>query len=158
MTDMLVRLYDLPELDTVIRSQAEKGIIIRRGLAPEKHIVLDWITNHFGLHWRSECDVTFSNTPVSCFVATKNNTLLGFACYDATRRGIFGPTGVQDDARGQGVGKALLLACLHDMWMQGYGYAAIGGVGPVEFYQKAVGATVIEDSTPGIYFDMLRGE
>lgn len=34
---------------------------------------------------------------------------------------------------------------------QGYAYAIIGGVGPAEFYAKAVGAVLIEGSSPGIY-------
>lgn len=39
---------------------------------------------------------------------------------------------------------------------QGYAYAIIGGVGPVEFYAKTVGAVVIEGSDPGIYRGMIR--
>jgi hypothetical protein len=42
------------------------------------------------------------------------------------------------------------------MRYEGYGYAIIGAVGPIEFYQKVVGATVIEDSTPSVYGGMLR--
>lgn len=38
---------------------------------------------------------------------------------------------------------------------EGYAYAIIGGVGPVAFYEKCVGARVIPDSTPGIYRDFL---
>jgi hypothetical protein len=34
---------------------------------------------------------------------------------------------------------------------EGYAYAVIGGVGPAEYYRRAIGATVIEGSTPGIY-------
>jgi predicted N-acetyltransferase YhbS len=49
------------------------------------------------------------------------------------------------------VGRALLLACLHAMRERGYAYAVIGGVGPAEYYRRAVGATAIEGSTPGIY-------
>lgn len=82
--------------------------------------------------------------------------LVGFACYDATCKGFFGPTGVDDVCRGKGVGTALLLACLHDMRAQGYGYAVIGGAGPVAFYEKTVGAIEIPDSKPGIYKGMLR--
>lgn len=37
----------------------------------------------------------------------------------------------------------------------GYAYAIIGGVGPADFYARAVGAVEIPDSTPGIYADML---
>ena len=40
----------------------------------------------------------------------------------------------------------------------GYGYAIIGGVGPAEFYEKAVGATIIQGSEPGIYKGVLTWE
>ena len=59
--------------------------------------------------------------------------------------------------RRQGIGRALLLACLHGMWEEGYGYGIIGSAGPVDFYKKTVGAIVIEDSSPGVYRGMLRG-
>ena len=41
------------------------------------------------------------------------------------------------------------------MRLKGYGYAAIGAVGPAEFYRKAVGAVPIPNSWPGIYHDLL---
>ena len=41
------------------------------------------------------------------------------------------------------------------MRQQGFGYAIIGGVGPAEFYSKAVGAVAIEGSEPGIYRGLL---
>ena len=62
---------------------------------------------------------------------------------------------MDESLRGKGAGAALLLACLHDMATLGYGYAVIGGAGPVAFYEKVCGATVIEGSVPGIYKDML---
>lgn len=152
MTDMLVKLYDLPPMMTL----DDPNVRLRRAIAPEKHVVLDWISQHFNNHWRSECDVAFAHQPIGCFVATEGTSLLGFACYDATKRGFFGPTGVAEAARGRGLGKALLLACLHDMYAQGYAYAIIGGIGPAEFYESVVGATLIEGSTPGAYDNMLR--
>lgn len=157
MPDMLVKLYELPPLEPVLQQQSDLGIEIRRALAPEKHLVLAWIKQNFSDYWVSECDVAFSHVPVGCFIAIENGSLLGFSCYDATARGFFGPTGVGDAARGRGVGKALLLIALHDMRAQGYGYGIIGGVGPAEFYAKAAGATLIENSSPSIYKGLLRG-
>mgnify|MGYP005844928123 CR=1 FL=1 len=159
MTDMLVRLYALPPLEPALDGQCAVGIVIRRAIAPEKHHVLNWIRASFGEYWASECDVAFAHVPVGCFLAVtaEGGALIGFGCYDTTARGFFGPTGVSEAARGRGTGTALLLACLHDMRAQGYGYGIIGGVGPIDFYQRAVGATVIEDSTPGVYAGMLRG-
>lgn len=160
MTDMLVKLYALPELAPVLAKQQTAGIDIRRALTSERHFVLPWVREqfreHFSNYWASECAVALSHHPVSCFIAVQAGKIVGFACHEATNKGFFGPTGVLESARGRGIGAALLLACLHDMWAQGYAYAIIGAVGPVEFYQKVVGATIIEDSTPGIYRGALR--
>jgi predicted N-acetyltransferase YhbS len=81
--------------------------------------------------------------------------VIGFAAYECTRRAFFGPTAVAEAHRGAGVGTALLLAALHGLAELGYVYGIIGGVGPAEFYAKAVGATLIPDSAPGIYTDSL---
>lgn len=155
MPDLLVKLYTLPEITPTIEALAAQGIVIRRSLAPEKHVVVEWVRQHFSSHWASETDVAYTNHPVSCFVATHEGKLIGFACYDSTARDFFGPTGVDDALRGRGVGKALLLACLHDMRSQGYGYAIIGAAGPVDFYVRSVGAIPIEDSWPGVYRGLL---
>ena len=80
---------------------------------------------------------------------------MGFACHDATCPNFFGPTGVAANERTHGIGKALLFNCLDAMKSQGYGYAIIGGVGPAEFYTKAVGAIPIEGSEPGVYRGLL---
>lgn len=158
MTDMLVKLYTLQPLEPLIQAQAAHDITIRRALPPEKHVIAAWVGERFGAAWTSELERTLAQNPVSCFIATHQNALIGFACYDATRLGFFGPTGVSEAARGKGTGGALLLACLHDMYAKGYGYAIIGGVGPVEFYAKYAGATVIPESTPGIYAGLLSIE
>lgn len=158
MPDMLVKLYELPPMYPFLEQQEAAGIVIRRGLAPEKHVVADWIGQYFGLLWRSECEVAFARQPISCFVATEGEKLIGFACYDATMRGFFGPTGVSEVARGRGAGRALFMACLHDMWAQGYGYAIIGAAGPTAFYKKAVSAIEIPDSWPGVYRGLLNSE
>ncbi|HMO55107.1 MAG TPA: hypothetical protein PJ994_11425, partial [Tepidiformaceae bacterium] len=73
-----------------------------------------------------------------------------------TRPDYFGPTGVAESQRGSGIGKVLLLQCLESLAAQGYAYAIIGGVGPAEFYEKTVGATLIPGSEPGIYRNMVR--
>ncbi len=155
--DMLVKLYTLPEQHTLLAALAAEGITVRRSIAPEKHVVTEWVRQLFSPFWQSEAEVAFAHTPVSCFVATHEGKPIGFGCYDTTQRGFFGPTGVDETYRGRRIGKALLLACLHDMRAQGYGYAVIGGAGPVDFYIGAVGAMPIPDSIPGVYAGMLRG-
>jgi GNAT superfamily N-acetyltransferase len=156
--DMLVRLYELPKLEPIIKVMEEKGITIRPGLPPEKHLVLAWIREHFGKGWESEADVAFANKPSTIILAVddKAKQLVGFGCYEATCKCFFGPTGVHPDYRGREIGKALLLACLHGLTQLGYAYAVIGGAGPMEFYKKSVGAMEIPGSVPGIYKGLLR--
>jgi hypothetical protein len=42
------------------------------------------------------------------------------------------------------------------MRAMGYGYAVVGAAGAPEFFRRVAAATVIEDSTPGLYGGMLR--
>jgi GNAT superfamily N-acetyltransferase len=149
--DLLVKLYDLPELDPVLTAQKDQGIEIRRGIPPEKHVIVNWVRDNCNMRYASECEMAFSHHPVSCYIVVDNGQLVGFACYEATCKDFFGPMEVLSSAQGRGVGKALLLACLYDMAAQGYAYAIIGRAGPFEFYRKTVGAIIIEGSEPGIY-------
>jgi predicted N-acetyltransferase YhbS len=64
--------------------------------------------------------------------------------------------GVVDQVKGRGIGRSLVLACMEGLRELGYVYGIIGAAGPVEFYQKTVGAVVIENSDPGIYRDFLK--
>jgi ribosomal protein S18 acetylase RimI-like enzyme len=156
MTDMLVKLYEIQDDWTFLAEQAARGITVRKPIGPERQLVIDWVREHFDDAWASEADVAYSNRPITCFVALQRQTLIGFACYDATTLGFFGPSGVDEEQRGRGIGKALLLACLLDMKLKGYGYAIIGDVGPAEFYMKVAKAVEIPNSTPGVYKGMLR--
>lgn len=153
MPDMLVKLYRLPPLER--ERMKKEDYEIRRAMAPDKFQVVEWVKQHSGIYAAGECDVSFSHTPISCFVATRKGKMIGYACYDATAPDFFGPTKVLEQEQGKGIGKQLLLASLWAMRQEGYGYAVIGDVGPVEFYEKCVGAMVIPDSGPGIYEDFL---
>jgi hypothetical protein len=156
MSDLLVNLLTLPELATALELAGSFGFEVRRALAPEKHLVIRWVQEQFSASWSSECEIAFARQPVSCFIATKEKQICGFAAYEATCRNFFGPLGVETACQGHHVGEALLLSALHAMRAEGYAYAIIGGVGPVEFFTKTVGATLIEGSQPGIYRGMLK--
>ena len=157
MSDLLVPLYKLPP-----RSQGESsaivggGVTIRRANTFELTVVMDFIKKEFSQGWADETAAVFGRQPIPCFIATDNKKVIGFATVDSTRRGFFGPTGVASTERGRGVGKALLIASLWDLFDMGYAYAVIGAAGPVDFYVKTVNAIIIPDSTPGIYTDMLE--
>ena len=156
MPDLLVNLSKVPPLNPLLAELENQGIRIRRAQPFEISPLRSFIEQEFSRSWADEVSVGFANKPVSIFIATIDGKIVGFAAYECTRRSFFGPTGVSKTQRGRGVGTALLIASLQGLSEMGYVYGIIGGAGPVEFYQKTVGAIVIADSTPGIYTDLLR--
>lgn len=160
MADMLVRLYKFKEDRQIMEALEAEGIRIKQALAPDMSKVTTFAEKNFSLNWADECRAAFSNHPVSCYLAVKDRRIIGFACYDCTAKGFFGPIGVLEEFRGRKIGTALLGRCLTGLWNGGYAYAIIGWPNePAKaFYAKAAGATVIEDSTPGIYGHMVSVE
>lgn len=155
MPDLLVNLLKLPPLEPAMVAAKASGILVRRAQPFEITNVRSFIEKGFAVGWADEISVGFANKPVSVYIAIAQREIVGFAGYECTRRNFFGPTGVIENMQGRGLGKALLLACLWGLREMGYVYAIIGGVGPGEFYEKTVGATVIPDSDPGIYTNLL---
>lgn len=155
--DMLVKLYDLPDDTDLCRRLGERGVSIKRVLAPDRARVLEFVRSEFGDGWTHECETALAAQPANCYVAVKDRKVIGFSCFEATAKNFFGPIGVAADCRTGGVGTALMLACFHSMWEMGYGYAIIGWVGDARgFYERTVGAQMIPDSHPGVYRRMIR--
>ena len=153
MPDLLVNLLKLPPAE--MRSPE---FVVRRAQPFEISAVRAFVTQNFSVAWADEISVGFARQPVSVFVAINNHELAGFAAYECTRRGFFGPMGVISRAQGKGIGRVLLLAALAGLREMGYVYAIVGAAGPVGFYQKTVGAIVIPDSEPGIYMGVLKSK
>ena len=156
MTDMLVNLY----ADNMTDGRPElkqKGIFIQRALALDTKSISAFIDQNFSETcpgWVDECKTSLYRHPISCFVAIKDKEIAGFACYDATAKGMVGPIGVAESYRKHGIAKALLYSCFEAMKMDGYAYAAIGWVSSENFYKKACGAIPIPGSFPGVYSRM----
>jgi predicted N-acetyltransferase YhbS len=156
MPDMLVNLLKLAPLDPLLDKLRGEGVIVRRAQPHEITTVRAFVLEHFDAGWADEISVGYSSKPVSVFIATREQRVIGFSAYECTRRSFFGPTGVASGERGRGIGHALLLASLWGLREMGYAYGIIGGAGPTEFYERAVRATIIPDSVPGIYADPIR--
>lgn len=158
MPDMLVNLLRLPPVGPALEGLRAAGFVVRRARPWELTEVREFVAGNFGRAWADEISVGFARQPVTVFVALREGRLVGFAAYECTRKNFFGPTGVLEGERGRGLGRALLLASLRGLRELGYAYAVIGGVGPAGFYERAVGARLIPDSSPGVYADPLRPE
>lgn len=150
-TDLLVNLYELPPEETT-----SSDIRYLRLLSPNIHQLEDFILAHFSKGWVSEIKVGCYQVNPTVFIAVKGEKIVGFAGYDCTAKGFFGPTGVDPKHQGHGIGKNLLLKTLHAMKESGYAYAIIGGgKGKAGFYQKCANATLIK-SKESIYSRMIK--
>ena len=156
MPDMLVRLYDLPDASPYYQRAAAAGVTARRADPWDHARYRRFVEETFGELWAVEADLAYRHSPITAFVAEREGRIVGFAAYECTRRGFFGPTGVMPDERGRGTGGALLFRCLESMREMGYAYAIIGGVGPQRYYEKLCGAFVIPGSDVGIYGSLYQ--
>jgi len=170
MSDLIVKLYD-PSLTTALTNSPANlladegspfadGVIIKRAHIIDKEAILSFIRQTFpnSLPWVNECEYSLFNQPTTCFIAVQHNQVVGFACYDATAKGFFGPMGVNPALRGLGVGRSLLFRCLTAMKEVGYAYAIIGwpATEAVDFYHRVAGAIPIPDSGPESSIYQLR--
>lgn len=141
--DMIVSLYGLPEFEPI------EGIRIKRAFVGDKDTILEFIRERFHKNWVYEAEHALMADVSKCFIATENGRIVGFACFDASAKGFFGPTGVDPSRRGRKIGRALLRRTLHAMREYGYAYAIIGWVSDAEmFYRKTVGAEFIKGGAP----------
>jgi predicted N-acetyltransferase YhbS len=150
MQDLLVPLYKLPSPPI-----ASDNLLVRTIFPAEIKQVSEWVRQKFGEGWASELEYAANQSPVCSYVALQDRVIIGFACFNAAARGVFGPTGITESARGEGVGTQLLFRALQDMRAQGYAYAIIGAAGPIDYYRKTVGAITFNDGAPGFLKSLM---
>jgi len=157
MADMLVKLYNMPHSHDIEEILLGSGIKIKKALAPDRSRIIAFSRTCAKDDYSDEVRAAFSNNPVTCYIATKEKEIIGFACYEATAKNFFGPMAVLESERKKGIGKALLLKSLESMQELGYAYAIIGWPtkSAVGFYKKCVGATMIDEKSSGVYKRMI---
>ena len=146
--DMLVPLLALPPVGPQRERLRDQGIAVRRAKVWEAGLLRDFIVEHLFPPWAEEAAVAFSNKPISAFLAFEGVRTVGFAAYECTYRGVFGPVGVDAPYRERGIATVLLHECLASMREMGYIYAIIGQAGPRAFFEKACGAMAVPEDWP----------
>ncbi len=127
------------------RRLSSAGVRVRRVRAEEAARFDAYLADRWDGAWRTEAMLALGNDPISAFVAERGGEFVGFAVYDVNQfENSFGPTGVNEELRGSGIGKALLFSCLEDLRRLGHAEAVIGAVGPVPFYHRAAGARIAD--------------
>ncbi|MBQ7160430.1 MAG: GNAT family N-acetyltransferase [Clostridia bacterium] len=154
--DVLINLYNLPEdaRRDPRPELAKQGIQIKRALPCDRSEIRRFIESEFSEGWADEAERGLYNLPSSLFIATFEERVVGFAAYDSTALGYYGPLGVASDMRKRGIGEALSNVCLNAMREKGYGYIIINA-GPVDYYVRRYNGMVIGDHI-GVYENMIH--
>ncbi len=116
------------------------GYQVRRASRADSEGLSAAISIGFGGAWPFEIERALANDPPGVHVAWRDGRPAAFAAHDGNNQGLgwFGPAGTWPEHRGQGLGEALLVACLVDISAR-HDVAEIAWVGPRDFYEHAVG-------------------
>ena len=141
--DMIVNLYS--------RNQWSKNCeYVRNLFVSDLERMVEFMAEKFPdeTGWIHEITRAIMND--TCVVAVQNGKIIGFACWDATAKGYFGPFGVAKEHRNKGIGTDIFCECMNQMKKHGYGYCIIGWVSEkaCEFYKKVGDAVYIPGSSP----------
>jgi len=143
-TNVLIGVRDNPRVSTtraaaLAAAAAERGYQVRRA-HPDERAVLDAVAAEFGGAWPFELERALGHDPAGVHVAIKDGAYCAFAAHDGNNRGLgwFGPTGTWPAHRRQGLGEALLVACLVDVAVH-HARCEVAWIGPRSFYDKVAG-------------------
>ncbi|HVV87796.1 MAG TPA: GNAT family N-acetyltransferase [Kofleriaceae bacterium] len=117
-----------------------RGYQIRRARRDEAEDISTAVSIGFGGAWPLEVERALAFDPPGVHVAMRDGRIAAFAAHDGNNQGLgwFGPSGTWPEHRGQGLGEALLVACLVDI-AERHPVAEVAWIGPREFYERAVG-------------------
>jgi GNAT superfamily N-acetyltransferase len=119
-----------------------RGYEVRRA-QPDERGLIDAVAGEFGGAWPFEIARALgdgSRDAAGVHVALRDGAYCAFAAHDGNNRGLgwFGPTGTWPAHRGQGLGEALLMACLVDVAAR-HAQCEVAWIGPRPFYDKVAG-------------------
>ncbi|HTJ43447.1 MAG TPA: GNAT family N-acetyltransferase [Kofleriaceae bacterium] len=127
--------------DELAAASAARGYAIRRARRDEEGALCGAIASEFGGAWPFEIARALAFDPPGVHLAiAADGSYAAFAAHDGNNQGLgwFGPAGTWPAHRGQGLGEAVLLACLVDVGER-HARCEVAWIGPRPFYEKAAG-------------------
>ena len=129
--NMAVDLRDLPAVP------GEDAVTLAR--VEDRDEVAPWVAANWP-NW--EIEVLRCLDRGRLMVARDRAGIVAVCCWDGARTGWVGPVAVRPAAIGQGRGRSVLIAALHQLRDSGRTRAEIGWVGPIRPYAQTVSAVV----------------
>ncbi len=153
-TNVLLDVRDNPRvsparLAELVERARERGYEIRRARRDERSALCAAIAQELGGAWPYEVERALGHEPAGAHVAVRDGAYCGFAAHDGNNRGLgwFGPTATWPAHRRQGLGEALLMACLVDVAAE-HPQCEVAWIGPRAFYDKVAGVAADRHFVP----------
>ena len=142
-TNLIVELVKNPAASPSAAQNSAQSLQargLRLGQGRPSEAALKAIEDQFSAAWRFEAERAGENDTLF-WAEDASRRLLGFAAHDGNNRGLgwFGPAGTWPEARGQGIGAALLIQCLASIRAAGHEQCEVAWIGPEEFYRRVCG-------------------
>jgi mycothiol synthase len=119
----------------------EDGFVVRRLTLADREHFAKWLGTTWNASWRYEGLLSYTNEPISTFVATRNEQIVAFATYGITPYIYgFGPTGTDPSLQGRGIGRVLFYRCMQDLHSLGNEWSEVQWTGPISFYARIADA------------------
>ena len=141
MRAQLDRSFDTSRQEAALQAA---GVEVRRARGEDAARIERFFGRCFGEGWLAEVRLAMSREPPAVHLALRNDEIIGFAAHSTMNAewGNFGPMGTADEARGRGIGRALLYRCLADLKAAGFTSAVIPWIGPYRFYSRLLNCAI----------------
>jgi predicted N-acetyltransferase YhbS len=129
--------FEIPEMVLDLQDKfKQSGFAIRIPDNIEKERVMSWVLEIFGPVWSYETVMSFRHKPPGVVIAEQDGEIVGFAGFGSLELEWFGPLGVIEDPKYEGLSTILLYRALWEMKLRGQRTAVIPWASHLFFYSQ----------------------
>ena len=129
--------FEIPEMVVDLQDKfKQSGFTIRIPDAIEKERIMSWVLEIFGPVWSYETVMSFRHKPPGVVIAEQDGEIVGFAGFGSLELEWFGPLGVVEDPKYEGLSTVLLYRALWEMKLRGQRAAVIPWASHLFFYSQ----------------------
>ena len=129
--------FEIPEMVVDLQDKfKQSGFTIRIPDTIEKEAIMSWVLEIFGPVWSYETVMSFRHKPPGVVIAEQDGEIVGFAGFGSLELEWFGPLGVVEDPKYEGLSTVLLYRALWEMKLRGQRTAVIPWASHLFFYSQ----------------------
>jgi len=118
---------------------SRRGVTMRIARSDERERIRGWVLDKSGANWAYEAARAVGPASSGVWIAEEGGQIIGFSVYGSLETHWFGPIGVSEERRKEGIGSVLLFRTLESMKTLGTPRAVIPWTGHLFFYSQVPG-------------------